>query len=721
MVGHPFSQGDLRMEFHILGPLEVIDRDGSVVSVGGGRERALLALMLTSPNVAVPTDALIADVWGVHAPEAPAHALQVHVSRLRKAFREFGSDAAILTQSRGYLLRIDERTIDAVQFDSLLVRARELVSLQQGVAAAKAFRDALALWRGPALYEVADGTIAGAEAARLEQARLGAIEDRIEADMLCGLHSDVVSELDHLTRAHPFRERLWSLRLLALYRAGRQVEALRTYQDIRRILADELGLEPSAELVRLDQAIARRDPSLDVVRAANTPFPTQEGANQQPMRDRPETRYATTDGVKIGYQVVGDGPVDVVLVPGFVSNVDLYWDNPGWRQIFDRLCGSCRLILWDKRGTGVSDPVQRVPSLDERADDLAAVMDAARSPRATLFGISEGGALSLLFAATRPKRVRSLILYGATPRITSSDNWPWGWSTSQTRLVLEEVVQQWGAGALLGLFAPSEVDSDSVRRGWARSQRAGASPAMGLALMEAMIATDCREVLSSVNVPTLVLHRRGDAVAHFEAGRYISERIPGSRFVEFAGDNHLITAGDLEAILVEIENFLSGPGTHNANNRALATVLCTDIVASDPAAPEICAESTRSAHELIRGKVARYGGHEITVSETRLFSTFVAPSRAIACAQSIEQTSAAAGIAFRSGVHTGESERGGNDITDVAFRIAAAVSAIGSAGQVVATGTVKDLVAGSDLVFDAGEAHELPGIPGVWPVFIVLP
>lgn len=709
------------MEFHILGPLEVIGRDGSLLSVGGGRERALLALLLTSPNVALTAEALIADLWGVRAPEASAHALQVHVSRLRKALREFGSDAEILTQSRGYLLRIDPRTIDAVQFDSLLVRARELVSFQQPEAAAKTFRDALALWRGPALYEVADGTVAGAEAARLEQAHLGAIEDRIEADMLRGLHSDVVSELDHLTRAHPFRERLWSLRLLALYRAGRQVEALRTYQGLRRILAGELGLEPSAELVRLDLAIARRDPSLDVVPAANTALPSRGDARRHVAHDPPDTRYATTDGVKIGYQVVGEGPEDVVLVPGFISNVDLYWDTPGWRQIFDRLSGLCRLILWDKRGTGVSDPVQRVPTLDERADDLAAVMDASHSTQATLFGISEGGALSLLFAATRPKRVRSLVLYGATPRCTASDNWPWGWSTSQTRLILEEVVQQWGAGALLGLFAPTEVDNPLVRRGWARTQRAGASPAMGLALMEAMIATDCREVLSSVTVPTLVLHRRGDAVAHSAAGRYISEQIPGSRFVEFPGDDHLITVGDLEPILVEIENFLSGPGTQNANNCALATVLCIDIAASDPAAPDLSAESICCAHELIRGQLDRYGGHEINVSETRSFATFVAPSRAIACAHSIEHASAAAGVAFRSGVHTGECERGGNDITDVAFRIAAAVSAIGSAGQVLATGTVKDLVAGSDLVFDSVGSHQLSGIPGAWAVFIVAP
>ena len=270
--------------------------------------------------------------------------------------------------------------------------------------------------------------------------------------------------------------------------------------------------------------------------------------------------------------------MDVVLVPGFVSNIDLYWDNPGWRQVFDRLTTFCRLIVWDKRGTGLSDPVHRVPTLDERVEDLLAVMDAAGSQRATLLGISEGAPMSLLFAATHPDRTRSLVLYGGSPRFSQAPDWPWGWSTTQVASVLAELDTDWGNGALLHLFAPTHAADETARRSWGRTQRAGASPAMGRAVMEAMAAIDCRAILPAVRVPTLLLHRRGDQVAHIQAARYMAKHIPGARLVEFPGVNHMIIFGDLEPLLDQIEEFVTsraGPGT--GEDQLLATLLAASI------------------------------------------------------------------------------------------------------------------------------------------------
>jgi pimeloyl-ACP methyl ester carboxylesterase len=275
----------------------------------------------------------------------------------------------------------------------------------------------------------------------------------------------------------------------------------------------------------------------------------------------------------------------VVLVPGFVSNIDLYWDNPGWRQVFDRLTTFCRLILWDKRGTGLSDSVHRVPTLDERVEDLLAVMDAAESHHATLLGISEGGPMSLLFAASHPDRTHSLVLYGVSPRFSQARDWAWGWAPAKVASVLAELDAAWGEGALLDLFAPTHAGDDTARRSWGRTQRAGASPAMGRAVMEAMVTLDCRDILTAVRVPTLLLHRRDDQVAHIEAARYMAAHIPGARLVEFPGTNHLITMGHLEPLLDQIEDFVTTGADRPATDQLLATLLAATIVSPTAAAP----------------------------------------------------------------------------------------------------------------------------------------
>lgn len=436
------------------------------------------------------------------------------------------------------------------------------------------------------------------------------------------------------------------------------------------------------------------------------------------------TRYArNVDGVSIAYQIVGTGPLDVVLVPGFVSNVDFYWENPAWAKILSRIAEFSRLILWDKRGTGLSDPVARVPTLDERVDDLMAVMDAAEADRAALFGISEGGPMALLFAAAHPQRVSALALYGTSPKFAASDDWPWGWKRDEIVAWFDELEHNWGQGALLSLFAPSQVGDPRALDLWGRYQRAGASPAMGLAVLEALVEIDCREIATSVQAPTLVMHRSGERVAKVEGARYLAQRIPNARLVEFEGEDHLITMGNFDGIIDELTHFLTGVRSPSPTNRVLATVLFTDIVGSTVHAVELGDYRWLELLELHRTEVRRqltfHDGREVTTTGDGFLAVFSAPSRAIAAARAIIDSVHPLGLEVRAGIHTGECETLGDDVGGVAVHIGARIAAAARPNEVLVSGTVRDLVAGADVPFlDRGE-HELKGIAGQWRLYAV--
>lgn len=708
------------MELHILGSLQVIDDAGAEVPIGGGRERALLVLLALSANRIVSSGRLVEDLWGGHPPDDPVHALRVHVSRLRRALREAGLEGLVVTRPQGYLLAVDAAAVDLSRFEALVIEARRQTGGGDHAAAAATLRAALALWRGPPLIDAGEATFVRGEAGRLEELRLGAIEERIDADLACGRHAEIVAELDVLTRAHPFRERLWGLRMLALYRAGRPADALGAYREVRAVLDEELGLEPSPALAGLQGAILRHEPELDwsllspPAAATGSIVTVSSNGPSQPIGP-PATRYAGSDGVNIAYQVVGDGPVDIVLVPGFVSNIDLYWADPGWLEVLDRLGRLGRLILWDKRGTGLSDPVSRVPTLDERADDLLAVMDAADCKRAVLFGISEGGPMSLLFAATHPNRLRSLVLYGASPRFSAAPDWLHGFSAAEQAQLRRELEQQWGSGALISIFAPTEADHDTARQGWGRTQRAGASPAMGLAVWDAMMAIDGRDILPAVRVPTLVLHRRGDRVASIEGARHIAAGIPGARLVEAPGDNHLLPVGDLAPLLDEIERFVTGFEMPPVIDRVLTTIVW--VILTPPAVDLVDGPEQEAGRYA---GVEDFGGRHVTTDGAGLGAAFAAPSRAIAWAAAVRR-SPPAGPGSRIGVHTGECEMGGDQLRGPAVGIAAKAAALAAPGEVLVTGTVKDIVVGSDLVFADRGVHRLSEVPGEWRLYAVPP
>ena len=434
---------------------------------------------------------------------------------------------------------------------------------------------------------------------------------------------------------------------------------------------------------------------------------------------QPVTEYAKSGDVNIAYQVVGDGPIDVLLVPGWVSHVELVWEVPTYARFLKRIASFSRLIILDRRGTGLSDPVDRLPTLEERMDDVNAVMDAARSERAVLFGISEGGPMCILFAATYPKKVSSLVLFGTFARYQYSPDYPIGRDPATSQEFLDYVESRWGQGISAKLFAPSMARDETFLRAWGRLERTGLSPGRVKQMLQILLESDVRHVLPSITVPTLVLGRSGDRVTPVEWVRYISAHIPGSKLVELTGEDHFPWV-DPDPLLDEVEEFLTGTRHTPDFDRVLTTVLFTDVVGATKRAAEIGDRKWRELleqhHTLVRREVERYRGKEIDNAGDGFFVTFDGPGRAIACACAIRDSLAQLGLAIRAGLHTGECELIGDKVGGIAVHIGARIEAIAEAGQILVSGTVKDLVVGSDLAFVDHGVKELKGIPGEWHI-----
>jgi class 3 adenylate cyclase len=429
----------------------------------------------------------------------------------------------------------------------------------------------------------------------------------------------------------------------------------------------------------------------------------------------PQTRYLTRpDGVSIGYQVAGDGPLDLLLTPGFVSHLELQWADPSYAHFLERLASFSRLILFDKPGTGVSDPISHVPSTEERAADMAYVLDAARSVQAALLGVSEGGPASALFAATHPDRVTALLLFGTFGSIDLDIT-----DRPARTVAIERVLDDWGNGSLLAdLFAPSATAAQ--RRLYGTFQRAAASPRMARALIGAMEHVDVRSALPAITAPTLVLHRSGDRAIPVDAGRATAALIEGARFVELPGDDHAPWFGDADALVDEIEAFLTGARPARTPDRELATVLFTDICGSTERAAALGDAAWRALLEghdaLVAEQVGEHGGRVVKSLGDGMLATFTGPAQAVRCAHAICEAVRPLGIEVRAGVHTGEVERIGDDVGGIAVHIGARVSALARPGEVLLSSTVKDLVVGSELQFEERGEHELKGVPGRWRV-----
>jgi class 3 adenylate cyclase len=441
--------------------------------------------------------------------------------------------------------------------------------------------------------------------------------------------------------------------------------------------------------------------------------------------DIPRTRYARSSELNVAYQVFGSGPIDLVYVPGWVSHVEEAWENAEYADFLRGLASFSRVLMFDKRGTGLSDRVaiERLPTLEERMDDVRAVMDAAQSRRAAIFGVSEGGNMSVLFAATFPERTTALVTFGVYAKRVWSEDYPWAPRPEERAREIETVEREW---AQLDPTPLAPAATPEQLQALARYVRRAASPGAAAALLRMNTEIDVRHVLPTLTVPTLVLHRTHDRDVHVEEGRWIASQIPQARFVELSGDSHLPWFGDSDAVLAEIEEFLTGVRPTERASRVLTTVLFTDIVRSTDLAVQMGDLEWRELlgrhHAIVRQELVRHRGVEVDTAGDGFLARFDGPARAIRCATAIVQgVRDQLGLELRSGIHTGECEVVDGKLAGIAVHTGARVASVAGANEVLVSGTVKALVAGSGIEFESRGSTTLKGIPGQWELFRVKP
>jgi DNA-binding SARP family transcriptional activator/pimeloyl-ACP methyl ester carboxylesterase len=704
------------VKFQVLGPLQVAC-GGQQLVVGGARTRAVLAMLLVNANRVVSADRLSGELWpGLNRERAVAN-LRVRLAELRRALRSVGEADRLATCPPGYQFSATAEELDVLQFEQLVRAARDALAGGDPATAAQVLDESLALWRGPALADLGEVEFAAAERARLEEARLGAVELRMEALLQSGRHAEMVAELEMLTADHALRERFWFQRLLALYRCGRQADALRAYRELRTVLVGQLGIEPAPELRELEARILRQDAELDYRPARRT-----EGDATAP----PRTHYVESGGVHIAYQVLGRGTRDIVFVPGAMSHLDLLWEDPETAGFFQRLAKLGRLILFDKRDTGLSDRAPAYSPLEERMDDVRAVMHAADSGQAVLFGYSEGAPMSILFAATYPERVSSLILGAATARYSQAPDYPCGQGSAEMFDSMEEIAaHRWGQGATIDWFLPSRASSPQARQMFARFERMAVSPSAYLRIVRMVREIDVRAVLPAIHAPTLVIQRREDIMTPPCHGRYLASHIPGARYFEQPGDHALRFAGsgDIDRLFDEIEGFLTGASHRRDPSRVLTTILLAETVDStahtdsSSGRPQAGQLGTHSA--AIGQRVRSHRGLLRESTAHSILATFDAPGQAIRSAAAIRADTTAHGIQVRAGIHTGEVDLAGDEVVGISVDIARRVTAHANPGEILVSRTVKDLLVGSGVSFADRGTHELGAIPGRWQLFAV--
>jgi pimeloyl-ACP methyl ester carboxylesterase/DNA-binding CsgD family transcriptional regulator len=436
-------------------------------------------------------------------------------------------------------------------------------------------------------------------------------------------------------------------------------------------------------------------------------------------------KYARSGDVNIAYQVVGDGPIDLVLVLGWVSHLAYVWELPAMAAFLNRLASFSRLILFDKRGCGMSDRVHPLPSMEQRMDDVRAVMDAAGSEKAAVMGISEGGVMACLFAATYPERTPGIIVNGSYPSALQRPGYPWGVPPERYEGWLERARDSWGRVTTMDGYAPTQVDNPEVARWWATFTQMSASPGDAVDLMRMNTMIDIRDALPAISVPTLIIHATGDRVAPIEAGRYFAEHIPNAKMLELDSIDHWPYFGDAEVVIGEIQEFLTGVRTAPAADTMLATILCTNVAQAGAHAVWL---GDKRWHQLVdshlavvRKALARYHGREIDAGERGVTAVFDGTARAIRCALDVRDELLHLGLRVRAGVHAGEFQIGAGRPRGVPLHVASSVMEAAQPGEVLVSGTVKDLVVGSGLEFADRGVRVFSGIPGSWSLFAAGP
>ncbi len=532
----------------LLGPVELGRVDGTVSTLGSGRERTALAVLAAKAGLVVEAGSLIDAMWGDDPPPGARHALHVHLSALR---RTLGTRPSPLeSRPSGYVLRLAAGQLDSEQFEELAAAGRAQLASGQPDKAAEFLSSALRLWRGPALVDVPWERFAVGQVARLEEARRAAEEDRVDAELAAG-HSELAAVLSRaMIEEEPFRERRWGQSMLALYRCGRQAEALDMFTQARSLLRKDLGVEPGAAMRTLQQRVLAHDPILVVPRATDA---------TRPRGPVPVTRFARNAGYALAYQVLGDGPPDLVFIPGFTGHLEVRWEDPTLSRLYRRLAERCRLILLDKRGTGMSDRAGGFPPLPDHVNDVLCVMDAVGSRRAVLFGVVDGGSIALLAAAAHPDRVAGVVTYATIPALAAPD-YPHAATPVQAETLRTVVNDLLDVDQVLPLWAPSRVNDPAFAEWFTRYMRMGAGVGGAADIVRRLLESDIRAALPRVSAPTLVLHRRDDRAVDVANARYLTQTVPTAELALLPGEDTVLWAGDVDAVAAAIEEWLPAAG-----------------------------------------------------------------------------------------------------------------------------------------------------------------
>jgi pimeloyl-ACP methyl ester carboxylesterase len=438
----------------------------------------------------------------------------------------------------------------------------------------------------------------------------------------------------------------------------------------------------------------------------------------------PETRYARRGDDYIAYQTVGSGPPDILFMSAWFSHVDGRWEEPRFAAMLNRIATMGRLIVFDKRGSGASDPLAAAePTWEDWADDISAVLDATDSERATVIGVGDSGPLAMLFAASHPQRVTSLVLINTGARLVRGPDYPWGLTDDEVEHFLRRTRETWGTGGIADVFSPSASSDERYRQWWARYQRMGSSPGRSTTMARLVFAVDVRNILSTIHVPTLVIHRKDFRFFPVELGRYLGEHIANAKYVELPGADGFIYLGDTDAVLSEVEEFVTGARRSPEADRILATILLTDMVGSTDRAARLGDQRWRAVldthDDIVRTQLKQFRGRLHRATGDGVLATFDGPARGIRCAQSLRDALREAGIDIRSGLHAGEIELRGEEIGGIAVHIAARIGAQAESGEILCSSTVKELVTGSDLAFVDRGRHQLKGVPQEWQIYAV--
>lgn len=708
----------VRTRVRLCGSLMVeIDGRDAVDAVPAGQARSLLAYLLTRDERCAERGALIDVVWPNGAPKDPQAHLRVVLTRLRRAL----APATLEGRQQLRLALPAPVWVDMEAARQAIETARADARNARWSSALEHAQAALALLRAGFLPGQ-EGEWAQDERRANEELELEALEWTARSGLALG-----GAELAGAQRAarelvsrSAFRETGHRLLMEALAATGDVAEALQVYEELRCLLRDELGVAPAAELQALHRRLLAGESG--PARAA----PVRHGARTVVRRGiaPAPTRYARNGEISLAYQVVGDGPTTLLLVTGWVLPVEAIWEDPAYVRFVERLASSFRVVLWDKRGTGLSDrvAVDRLPTLEERMDDIRAVLDAAGAERPAIAGLSEGAVLAALFGAAHPERTRALVLYGGWGATVGDESYRAMPGRERFEEFAVDVQRSWDdMGSFLALWAPTYEHDPAVREWWTRALHRGASPASAVAWLRMLVDFDIRAVVGAIHTPTLVLHRAGDRMIAVENGRWLARNIPGAEYVELAGDDHLWWLGDQDALLDEVERFLVGAAPGREPERVLATVLFTDIVDSTRRAAELGDRRWRdlvARHEaIVRDRLARFRGHEVKTLGDGFLSRFDGPARAIRCAAAICDGVRPLGLELRAGLHTGEVEVVEDDVHGIAVAIAARVASTAAPGEVIVSRTVRDLVAGSGIEFEDRGTHVLTGIADDWQLY----